>query len=82
MHGIDPRTYNKALQRTRKDRPAGRCRNLVGVGRTGLVPGPSSLRTVRAVLPHTALQSAVHLLKDWQAKSRAADRENSPCLAK
>ena len=34
-------------------------RILVEVGRTGCLPGPPSLRTVRAVLPHTALQSVV-----------------------
>ena len=34
------------------------CRRWIGVGRTGC-PGPPSLRTVRAVLPHTALQSVV-----------------------
>ena len=31
----------------------------IGVGRTGCLPGPPSLRTGRAVLPHPALQSVV-----------------------
>ena len=37
---------------------------------------------MRAVLPHTALQSEIHLFEDGQREARAADRENSPCALK
>ena len=55
---------------------------LIGVGRTGLVPGPSPLRTVRAVFPHTALRLVVNRRTDWRAASEASLREKSPCSAK
>jgi len=56
-------------------------RRPIGVGRAGY-PGSPSLRTVLAVLPHTALQSEIHLFEDGQRDARAADRENSPCALK
>ena len=64
-------------QRTQRPR-----RLVIGVGRTGLYPGPSPLRTVRAVLPHTALRSVVHPGGGWQAFAWAAVKENNPREAK
>jgi hypothetical protein len=37
---------------------------MIGVGRAGCLPGSPSLRTVHAVLPHTALRSVVHRFAD------------------
>ena len=54
----------------------------IGVGRTGLVPGPSSLRTVHADFPHTALQSVVHRIADWYARPQVSRMVSSPRAAR
>jgi len=54
---------------------------LIGVGRSRFA-APPSLRTVQAVLPHTALRSVVHLQEDWQSVAWAVAKENSPCSLK
>ena len=50
------------------------------VGRAGCVPSPSPLRTVRAVLPHTALRSVVLPQRGLTDIRQAATVENNPGL--
>ncbi len=54
----------------------------IGVGTTGCLPGRSSLRTVRAVFPHTALRSVVLPPRGLTSRCMGCNYGEQPLLGK